>query len=165
MPLRARRAPDGHTGLAKTSSTSIRVYVIKCQMGHFQKETSYFGSNEPPIVDPMVGLKGFWLLLLVPILFTGCSYARGLHRSNTRIREPVLRKTPVGTSRNDVEIFVSHHRWEQIPDTSIKRHNRITVCFGHYTYFLGTAYIYCAWDFNDSNAVADVEVSRERDGL
>src|SRR5580765_1216261 len=52
---------------------------------------------------------------LLLVLMVGCSAARPLHRSEVNIRGSLLRRTPFGTPRIEVEQFIARQGWRTEP--------------------------------------------------
>jgi hypothetical protein len=101
----------------------------------------------------------------VLLIVSGCSAARPLHRSEASICVSLLKRTPLGTSKKDVEAFIAKEGWHPSPNEWASTKNRIEVCFGGYAIFFGTCYVYGAWDFDKDDHLIEVRVSKSRDVL
>ena len=115
-------------------------------------------------------MKTFLRLILafLMLLIVGCSVARPLRRSEASIQASVLKHTPIGTPRADVRSFIARQRWELQRDGRVPVGTpspRDEVCFGGYTIFFGTCYVYGVWTFDATNRLVDFNVSKSRDVL
>lgn len=98
------------------------------------------------------------LLLLV----SGCSAARPLHRSKASIRASILKRTPLGTSKKEVEKFIAKEGWRPESD---EPPSRIEVRFGGYVIFFGTCDVYGTWQFDRGDRLSDFQVTKSHDVL
>ena len=111
---------------------------------------------------------GFPLLAIILLSFTcGCSVARPLHRSEANIRASLLKRTPLGMSKRDVETFITKEGWhpESQPGVLKGAHSAIEVDFGGYTIWFGTCYVYGLWGFDNDDRLIELSVSKSRDVL
>ncbi len=104
--------------------------------------------------------------VLVLLLASGCSAARPLHRSTAGIRASILKKTPPGTTKKDVEAFIAKEGWRPMDIRGRgPEPNEIQVRFGGYAVFFGTCNVYGLWEFDNDGRLLDLRVSKERDVL
>src|SRR5437899_1546868 len=95
------------------------------------------------------------VLALATLLMTGCSAARPLHRSEASIRASLLKRTPLGTPKKDVEAFIAREGWHAATETGAPRTERsaIQVYFGEYficgTWGFAMRGVWGHWRFND----------------
>ena len=120
-------------------------------------------------------------LALVVFLVAGCSAARPLHRSAASIRRSLLKRTPPGTSEQQVAAFIAREGWRIDRQNSInhefmpydnggprvpeKVHDLWSAYLGGYVYFFGTRVTYGIWAFDANGRLIDIWIYRERDGL
>lgn len=128
---------------------------------------------------------------LLLVLASGCSAARPLHRSEASIRASLLSRTPLGSSRPDVEKFIRSQGWrvEPVKDPPLpgwkqpvvpvmppfgrvgqppvpeQTRSMIKADFGTYAYFVGTCYVDGWWAFDATDRLVQVWVNKSRDGL
>jgi hypothetical protein len=121
------------------------------------------------------------VLAVAALLITGCSAARPLHRSHASIRASLLKRTPLGTSKQQVERFVAKEGWRVSHDNAyllpraVKQgggppvptnvQNVLMADFGGYFIFLGTREIYGLWGFDADGHLVDIWIYKERDTL
>jgi len=103
--------------------------------------------------------------IFVLLLAGGCSVARPLHRSEAKIRDSILKKTPLGTPKKDVEAFIEREGWRVMPDSKALKQNDIEVLLGGYAIFFGTCDVYGVWKFNDSDLLIEMSVYKSHDVL
>jgi hypothetical protein len=102
------------------------------------------------------------------VVVVGCSAARPLHRSEASIQASLLKRTPLGTSRTDVQKFITRQGWELQRDSFVPSgapSPRDTVCFGGYAIFIGTSYVYGEWTFDAGEKLIKFRVYKSRDVL
>lgn len=104
-------------------------------------------------------------LLLASLMVSGCSVARPLHRSEDHIRMSILKRTPPGTPKKDVEAFIAKEGWDPLDLQATERKNGIEVCFGGYFIFFGECYVYGIWTFDSADRLIEVHVSKSHDVL
>src|SRR5258708_27571415 len=64
--------------------------------------------------------KAFTVILAsAALLLTGCSAARPLHRSEAGIRASLLKRTPPGTPKQDVETYIAREGWLPLNRTQV----------------------------------------------
>ena len=104
------------------------------------------------------------IAIATALVVTGCSAARPLHRSEAHIRAALLKKTPIGTSAQDVHKFIKKEGWYETVETG-----RTTAYFGGYFIcgFWGFAErdVFGKWTFDSNGRLIDIQVSKENDGL
>ena len=117
-------------------------------------------------------------------LIDGCSVARPLHRSKASIRMSLLKRTPPGVSKEEVEAFIKKEGWHLIKDyepglgtfneatqegggprVSEQAHDILWTEFGSYTIFFGTREVFGVWAFDSKDRLIDVWVVKENDVL
>jgi hypothetical protein len=124
---------------------------------------------------------GVYLILLVSvILVAGCSAARPLHRSAASIRHSLLKRTPPGTSEQQVAAFIAREGWtidhsemnlELIheegggPPVPEGVHDIWSAYLGSYIIFFGTRTTWGNWAFDANGRLIDVWIDRESDVL
>jgi hypothetical protein len=100
------------------------------------------------------------------LLITGCSTARPLHRSEAHIRAALLKKTPIGTSQQDVQIFIEKEGWKRDESFQV---GGIDVYFGSYTVWNivmpATCGVWGTWTFDSKGRLIDIFVTKETDSL
>lgn len=97
-------------------------------------------------------------------LMNGCSVARPLHRPKEKIRASLLKKTPLGTPKKDVEAFIAKEGWH--PEIGVSTPpNEIEVDFGGYFIFFGTSEVFGTWKFDSNDHLIDVSVLKAHDVL
>jgi len=110
-------------------------------------------------------------LALASLLITGCSAARPLHRSEAGIRASLLKRTPLGTSKKEVEAFIAREGWQPRSETGAPRteQSAIQVHFGEYficgTWGFAMRGVWCHWRFDDDGHLVDIWVHKENDAL
>ncbi|SRR6266568_3414548 len=128
---------------------------------------------------------------LLLVLVCGCSAARPLHRSEVNIRGSLLRRTPFGTPKTEVEKFIARQGWRAEPvkdplppgwkqpvvavmppwgrvgNPPVPNESRsmIKADVGSYTYFLGTCDVDVWWDFDADDRLVQLWVNKYRDSL
>lgn len=100
------------------------------------------------------------------LLVAGCSTARPLHRSEAHIRAALLKKTPIGTSEQDVQKFIEKEGWKR--DESFQA-GGICVYFGSYTVWNivmpANRGVWGTWTFDPNGRLIDIYVSKGTDSL
>jgi hypothetical protein len=130
-------------------------------------------------------------IALIPVLLSGCSAARPLHRPPANIRASLLKNTPLGTARADVERFIGRQGWRaedftdfrppgwKVPRAAVmgpfgevgdppvpeEMRSMIKADFGSYFYFVGSCDVYGVWAFDSQDRLVQVWVNKPRDGL
>jgi hypothetical protein len=103
--------------------------------------------------------------IFISLMGSGCSVARPLHRSEAKIRDSILKRTPLGTTKKEVEAFIGKEGWQVMPDSRAVKQNDIEVLFGGYAIFFGTCNVYGVWKFDDSDLLIEMSVSKSHDVL
>ena len=120
--------------------------------------------------------------VLLLVILSGCSAARPFHRSEADIRVSLLRRTPLGASRAEVDRFLRNQGWraEHVknppppgwkqpivpvmppfgrvgqPPVPDDMRSIIKAEFGTYTYFVGTCYVDGWWAFDANERLVQV---------
>ena len=102
------------------------------------------------------------LALAILPLTSGCSVARPLHRSQANIRASVLKRTPLGITKESVEAFIRKQGWKPI---QASHPNTLEAHFGGYFIFFGTTEVYGIWTFGSDNRLIAFHVEKSRDVL
>ena len=95
-----------------------------------------------------------WLILFA-FLLSGCSAARPLHRSEASIRASLLRKTAIGTSKQEVQAFITAEGWWSSPN----KDGGIWAYFGRYG-FLSDWRVSGLWTFDKNDRLVDIFVEK-----
>jgi hypothetical protein len=116
--------------------------------------------------------KAFTVILVsAALLLTGCSAARPLHRSEAGIRASLLKRTPPGTPKKDVETFIAREGWHPLSTTQVptETQSAIEVYFGEYficgTWGFAMRGVWGVWSFDFNSRVIDIWVHKENDSL
>lgn len=131
------------------------------------------------------------LMALASLVAGGCSVARPLHRSQANIRTSLLRRTPLGTPKQEVIAKIGWHvdqksgpfaaqaqessAWntlrlasEQAGNPPVPKEVKsvLDLHFGEYfAWFLGECHVYGVWGFDSGDRLIGVWVYKEYDGL
>ncbi len=122
------------------------------------------------------------VLALTAFSIAGCSAARPLHRSAASIRASLLKRTPPGMTKQQVETFITREGWHIDsgdsagllpsavqqgggPPVPAGVHDALSAYLGGYFIFFGTRVIYGVWAFDAENRLIGVWIYRERDVL
>lgn len=119
------------------------------------------------------------VLALTTLTVAGCSAARPLHRSAASIRASLLKRTPPGMTKQDVEAFMTREGWHVDnadlleaaarqgggPPVPAGVHDVLSAYLGGYFIFFGTRTTYGVWAFDADNRLIGVWIYRERDVL
>ena len=117
---------------------------------------------------------------LVVFALTGCSGARPLHRTHASIRASLLKRTPPGTPKADVQKYVARHKWDvktnhvdyllgcsfkQGGGPAIPENVRSVIMaeFGSYVIFIGNCSVYGLWAFDDRERLIGIWIYKEND--
>jgi hypothetical protein len=87
-----------------------------------------------------------------------------VRRSNAEIRKWALTKTPRGTKSNEVWSVAYRQGWELISPTKVNPQTNIVGKLGSYQGFPFYTYVYGSWDFDASNSLENIRISRICDG-
>ena len=132
------------------------------------------------IMRVAINLSAAFLALAV-LLITGCSAARPLHRSHASIRASLLKRTPPGATKEQVETFIAREGWRVSRDSAYllpraveqgggpfvpeQVQSVLMADLGGYFIFIGTREIYGLWGFDAEGRLVDVWIYKERDVL
>jgi hypothetical protein len=93
----------------------------------------------------------------VAILLSGCASFCFVHRSEADIRASLIKRTPVGTSRQNVEACLKKKGWQTYPG-----HNGeicAFLCQETGTFFdLSNYQVYARWEFDKNDILTNVYV-------
>ena len=87
-----------------------------------------------------------------------------VRRSDPEIRKWLLTKTPRGTKSNEVWSVAYRQGWELISPTKVNAPTNIVGKLGGYQGFPFYTFVYGIWDFDASNNLEDIRISRIMDG-
>jgi hypothetical protein len=100
------------------------------------------------------------MALLVPILFGSCT-THFLRKPEDQIRASLLKRTPVGTSRDSVEAYLEKRGWQNY--TAPGQRQPISARLGSYQHgmlYAPTTDVWAKWLIGTNDQVLDIQVTK-----